>query len=83
MATQYFSLCSLASASGKCRMFRVSLHEERGCIFHVVLHDVEGVSKRVRHVGLLTLFCCGLIRVHRVVSSSGILQLATRMVLKA
>ena len=24
----------------KCRMFRVSLHEERRCIFHAVLHDV-------------------------------------------
>ena len=26
----------------KCRMFRVSLHEERGCIFHDVLHDEGG-----------------------------------------
>ena len=25
-----------------CRMFRGSLHEEHGCIFHVVLHDVGG-----------------------------------------
>ena len=23
-----------------CRMFRVSLHEERRCIFHAVLHEV-------------------------------------------
>ena len=26
----------------QCRMFRVSLHEERRCIFHAVLHDVGG-----------------------------------------
>ena len=25
-----------------CRMLRVSLHEERGCIFHVVLYDFRG-----------------------------------------
>ena len=34
------ALCIKTPLSRGCRMFRVSLHEERRCIFHAVLHDV-------------------------------------------
>ena len=35
----YLSSCFYEEGK-ECRMFRVSLHEERRCIFHAVLHDV-------------------------------------------
>ena len=36
-----FKFVFLFYEEGKgCRMFRVSLHEDRRCIFHAVLHDV-------------------------------------------
>ena len=44
MTSAIFILYFHCLETDECRMFRVSLHEERSCIFHAVLHDVGRVK---------------------------------------